>query len=102
MAISQATLTTGFTTLYTSSGDSAVTTIHICNTSAGAISFDLCVVPSGGSASDSTILYKTVNVNATDTYIIDTEKMVLGNGDFIAAKDDTGSVTVVTISTVSI
>jgi hypothetical protein len=102
MALAQATLTTGYVTQYTSSGDSAVTTIHVCNTSGGAISFDLCVVPSGGSASDSTIVYKTVNVNATDTYIIDTEKLVLGNGDFIAAKDDTGSVTVMTISYVSI
>jgi len=102
MALAQATLTTGYVTQYTSSGDSAITTIHICNTSGGAISFDLCVVPSGGSASDSTIVYKTVNVNATDTYIIDTEKLVLGNGDFIAAKDDTGSVTVMTISYVSI
>ena len=102
MALAQATLTTGYVTQYTSSGDSAVTTIHVCNTSGGAISFDLCVVPSGGSASDSTIVYKTVNVNATDTFIIDTEKLVLGNGDFIAAKDDTGSVTVMTISYVSI
>ena len=102
MALAQATLTTGYVTQYTSSGDSAVTTIHICNTSGSAIIFDLCIVPSGGSASDSTIAYKTVSVAATDTYIIDTEKLVLGNGDFIAAKDDTGSVTVMTISYVSI
>jgi len=102
MALAQATLTTSYVTQYTSSGDSAITTIHVCNTSAGAIIFDLCIVPSGGTASDSTIAYKTVTVAATDTYIIDTEKLVLGNGDFIAAKDDTGSVTVMTISYVSI
>ena len=102
MALAQATLTTGYVTQYTSSGDSAITTIHICNTSASPIVFDLCIVPSGGTASDSTIAYKTVTVAATDTYIIDTEKLVLGNGDFIAAKDDTGSVTVMTISYVSI
>ena len=89
MALVQATLTTGYVTQYTSSGDSAVTTIHFCNTSAGAIEFDLCIVPSGGSASDSTIAYKTVSIAATDR-------------DFIAAKDDTGSVTVMTISYVSI
>ena len=102
MALAQATLTTSYVTQYTSSGDSAITTIHICHTSAGPIVFDLCIVPSGGTASDSTIAYKTVTVAATDTYIIDTEKLVLGNGDFIAAKDDTGSVTVMTISYVSI
>ena len=102
MALAQATLTTSYVTQYTSSGDSAITTIHICNTSGSSIAFDLCIVPSGGSASDSTIAYKTVTVAATDTYIIDTEKLVLGNGDFIAAKDDTGSVTVMTISYVSI
>lgn len=102
MALAQATLTTGYVTQYTSSGDSAITTIHICNTSGGAIEFDLCIVPSGGSASDSTIAYKTVSVAATDTFVIDTEKLVLGNGDFIAAKDNTGSVTVMTISYVSI
>jgi hypothetical protein len=102
MALTQATLTTGYVTQYTSSGESVVTTIHICNTSASAIVFDLCVVPNGGTASDSTIAYKTVSVAATDTYIIDTEKLVLSNGDFIAAKDDTGSVTVMTISYVGI
>ena len=102
MALAQAVLTTGYTTQYTSSGDSAVTTIHLCNTSGGAIEFDLCIVPSGGSASDSTIAYKTVSIAATDSYVIDTEKFVLSNGDFIAAKDNTGSVTVITISYVSI
>ena len=102
MALAQAVLTTGYTTQYTSSGDSAITTMHLCNTSGGAVLVDICIVPSGGSASDSTIAYKTLSIAATDSYIIDTEKFVLGNGDFIAAKDDTGSVTVMTISYVSI
>lgn len=102
MALAQATLTTSYTTLYTSSGDSAVTTIHLCNTSGSAVAFDLCFVPSGGTASDTNIAYKSVTLNGTDTYIIDTEKLVLSNGDFIAAKDDTGSVTTVTLSYVSI
>ena len=102
MALAQATLTTGYTTQYTSSGDSVVTTIHLCNASGGAVLVDICIVPSGGSASDSTIAYKTLSIAATDSYIIDTEKFVLSNGDFIAAKDDTGSVTVMTISYVSI
>ena len=102
MALAQAVLTTGYVTQYTSSGDSAITTIHLCNTSGGAVNFDIAFVPSGGTASDGSLAYKTVSLAATDSYVIDTEKLVLSNGDFIAAKDDTGSVTVMTISYVSI
>ena len=73
MAITQATLGTSSTTLYTSVGNTAITVISFCNTSAGPVIFDLHVVPDGGTLAGTNIVYKTVSVAATDTYIIDTE-----------------------------
>ena len=102
MAITQATLGTTSTTLYTSVGNTAITVISFCNTSAGPVIFDLHVVPDGGTLAGTNIVYKTVSVSATDTYIIDTERYVLGNGDSIRAFDDTGAVMVATVSYVSL
>ena len=109
MAIQNTTLTTSYSSVYTSTGDSATTVIYICNTSAPAslplsntIKFDLCVVPSGGTPGASNQIYTQVEVAAQDTYIIELEKLILEDGDSLQAKDDTGSVTTVTVSYVSI
>lgn len=102
MAIQNTTLTTSYSSVYTSTGDSATTVIYFCNTSSSPVKFDLCVVPSGGSPSASNQIYSEVEVAAKDTYIIDIEKLILEDGDSLRAKDDTGSVTTVTVSYVSI
>ena len=47
-------------------------------------------------------VYAEVSIAAKDTYIIDMEKLILENGDSLRAKDDTGAVTTVTVSYVSI
>lgn len=102
MAIQNTTLTTSYSSVYTSTGDSATTVIYLCNTSSGIVKFDLCVVPDGGSPSASNQVYAEVQIAAKDTYIIDMEKLILADGDSLQAKDDTGSVTAVTVSYVGI
>ena len=102
MAIQNTTLTTSYSSVYTSTGDSATTVIYFCNTSSSPVKFDLCVVPSGDSPSASNQIYSEVEVAAKDTYIIELEKLILEDGDSLRAKDDTGSVTTVTVSYVSI
>lgn len=102
MAIQNRTLTTSYSAVYTSVGDTATTVIYLCNTSSSTVTFNLCVVPDGGSPGASNLVYADQLLAAKDTYIIDLEKLILEDGDSIQAKDDTGSVTTVTVSYVSI
>lgn len=96
MAISNARLTTAGlkTTVYTSSGTNAVTTIIICNTGAvdltdetrNASSLSLYLVPSTGTAGDTSAIVKNLVVPAGETVFFSEERVVLGNGDFISAE----------------
>ncbi len=82
MAIQSTALTTGNTTVYTSAGNSVVTTMYFCNTSnTSTINFTLYAVPSGSVASLTNMIYNSVLITATDTYVIDTEKLLLSAGD---------------------
>jgi hypothetical protein len=85
MAISQTQIaSTSLTGIYTSSNDSAVTAIYICNTSPATIHFNLLVVPVGNEPSEQFhTIYKNVSLTSTDTYVIDTERLILANGDSI-------------------
>jgi len=92
---------------FTASADTAVTVIYLCNinssTPDGDASVDVYVVPSGSSVADRFKIYNGVIVQGTDTYIMDTEKLILENGDaiFIATPDSTGQVKA-TISTIGL
>ena len=88
---------------FTASGNVAVTVIYICNTSGAAGDVDIYVVPSGETAGTKHQIYKDLGISAGDTYILDTEKLILANGDriFIAAPDSAG-VFNATISTIGL
>jgi len=92
--------------VYTASADTAVTTIHICNITSSDATINIYLLPNDGSTTTPTEnnkLYNSLNIPATDTYIIDTEKMILTNGDkiFIELPDSSGQV-VATISTIGL
>jgi len=92
---------------YTSSGDNAVTVIYLCNLNTsspdGDAIVDVYIVPSGQSVADRYKIYNQLRVRGTDTYVIDTEKLILANGDkiIIATPDSTGQVKA-TISTIGL
>lgn len=103
MAIAQATVTTAGVDIYTSSGNSATTAIFLFNDNAAARTVQIYVVPSGGSVGASTKIIKDLTIDAADTYIINTEKLVLSNNDAIhvsTSGDDTS--VYATVSYVSI
>lgn len=102
MAIAQQTILNTSTTLYTSSGTTAVTVIYICNDSASPITVQIYVVPNGGSASASTRIIKDLAIAAGDTYVMDTERLVLDNGDSIRAIASTTSVAYATVSYIGV
>ena len=95
------------TAVFTATADTAVTTIHLCNISSAAdATLNVYLLPSDGSTTvptENNKIYNQLTVQATDTYIIDTEKWILANGDkiFIELPDSSGQI-IATISTIGL
>ena len=88
-------------TIFNSSGNNIVSTIHFCNFSANATTINVYLVSTGGTPGTSNIIYSSFPVSGGDTFIIDTEKMILGNGDFLAANAAANTAITVSIITLS-
>tara|TARA_B100002019_G_C21034432_1_gene481288 strand:+ start:88 stop:408 length:321 start_codon:yes stop_codon:yes gene_type:complete len=73
------------TIIYTSSGDSAVTSMFFCNTDSNDIDVTVFIVPSGQTLGDEHTIMKTLSISATDTFAFGSERILLGNGDTIQA-----------------
>ena len=65
---------------YTASAETAVTVIYITNKTDGDGTVDIYVVPNGGSVGEPFKIYTELTIKARDTYILDTEKMILETG----------------------
>lgn len=86
----------------TSIGGQAVTTMYFCNTNVNPTTFTMHVVPAGFEANANNIVYKNKVITAGDTYIIDWEKLVLGQGDTVRANANIGNSIVATVSTIGV
>jgi hypothetical protein len=103
MAISNTVLTTSISNVYVSSGNSVVSVMYFYNNNASTRDFSLFLVPSGTSTIDSTVqIYGNVQVTAYDTFVIDLEKLVLGNGDTIRANASANTSVTASVSYVGI
>lgn len=80
----------------------AVTTMYFCNRNGSTTTFNLYVVPAGFVANSNNIVYSNKTVAAGDTYIVDWEKLVLGQGDTIRANANVGNAIVATVSTIGV
>ena len=98
----QVAATTG-SAAFTASADTAVTVIYITNKSETDGTVDVYVTPNGASVSENHLVYTQLTVKARDTYIIDTEKMILESGAkiWIAAPDSAAQFNA-TISTIGL
>jgi hypothetical protein len=85
MTIQVGNVTTSAASVYTSSGNSAITFLSLCNYSAGNVTASVYVVPSGDSAGNLTAIVKNINITIGDTYQIyaGAEKLLLSNGDSV-------------------
>jgi len=92
MSLAQKTIGTSNTTLFTSIGETACTTIHLCNHGVSDDAFNLYFVKSGSVASTANVVYIEVPLTAKNTYVIDQEKVLFGPGDAIVAKCNTGTI----------
>lgn len=110
MAISNASVTSSASAIYTSSGDNAITTIIFCNTSTYVPATPtlnqsllyVYAVPVSGTADSSTIIVNGLPIPAGETVSLDQEKMVLSTGQAIWAKTDSLSNITATISTLPV
>jgi len=101
-----ATVSTG---AYTSTNSNAVTAMYITNKTSTAGNVDIYVVPSASvsafeaSPNENFKVYNNLLIPAEDTYVIDSEKLILDNGDkiYIAAPDSSGQFNA-TISTIGL
>ena len=98
----QVATTTG-SAAFTATADTAVTVIYITNKSNADGTVDVYVAPNGASVSANHLVYSQLTVKARDTYIIDTEKMILETGAkiYIAAPDSAAQFNA-TISTIGL
>ena len=71
--------------IFTSNGNSAITTMYICNTGNIEVQFNLYAIPAGSFVDDSRVIYYRVPLTSHDTYVIDSEKLILESGDSLYA-----------------
>ena len=99
MAILNASVTTTASPIFVSSGNTAVSTIHLCNYSASAVQANIYLAPSTGNVANSTtVIYGNVTISAYDTLIIYQEKFLLGAGDTIYANVSAANSVTATVS----
>ena len=103
MAITQAgAVGTSATTVYTSSGVTAITCMFFMNENGTARTLDVHVVKSGASAATTNKIVKTITIDPADTYVVNLEKLVLDNGDTIQCIASAASSIMPTVSSVTL
>lgn len=99
MAILNTAVTTTASPIFVSSGNNAVTTIHLCNYTGSSVQANVYLAPSTGNVANSTtVIYGNVTISAYNTLIIYQEKFVLGNGDTIYANVSASNSVTATVS----
>jgi hypothetical protein len=103
MAIANVNIGTSNTVIYSSTGDFMVATMIFCNTSVStSANINIYLIPNGSAVGSSTMIVNQLTIPPTETVFFDTERLVLGNGDIIAAICSVSSTITCTISTVAI
>jgi len=107
MAITNSYINATLTTLYTSISETAVTSIIFCNYASSDLTdadtyLDLHIVKNGDVASNENKILHQLKLPAGETFIMDSERLVLANGDNIQAQTTSPATVSVTISTVAV
>lgn len=101
MAISNYRITTAGvpTAVYIAAGEQAITTIILCNTSDinDAIA-TIWLVPAGNARSNTNMIINEVSIPAKETFALDTERFIFGDGDSIFVESSVDNVISCTIS----
>jgi hypothetical protein len=92
------------TNVFTAIGQQAITVMYICNTTVGNISVNVNCVSSDDSSSSSVDnrIYSELVITANDTYVIDSEKLILDNNDIIEVEANVSDAITVTVSSIGV
>jgi hypothetical protein len=85
----------------TSTSTKAITALYLCNVSGTAETANVFLVPAGADPANCRI-YSNITIAGYDSYIADTERIVLENGDSLWANCSAGNTVVLTLSTAAI
>jgi len=98
MTIATYSVTTATGNAYTSSGNTAITSLTLCNWSAGNVTANLFVVPNGDTVGTTNQMLYALQLTSGDTYQIynAAEKLLLGPGDMIQINATANAVTAIT------
>lgn len=102
MAITQTRIGATPTEIYKSDGMNAVVVAYFCNTGTNPVQLSLYIVRESGTANDTSIIYKNINLTAEDTYLLDTEKIILDNNESLHASCTVADVVQATINTIGV
>lgn len=79
-------LSTDPTQVFVSDGQQAITVMYFCNTSAAPANVSVYITSTSDTSSvptDDSIIYSQVEITASDTYVISTEKLILDDDNSI-------------------
>lgn len=99
MTIQASNVTTTGNVVYTSSGNTVVTFLSICNYDLSTpVTANIYVVPNGQTVGNSYVTISNLTIANVDTYqyYAGNEKLILSNGDFIHIDSSANTVTAVT------
>lgn len=90
--------------VFTAVGQQAITVMYICNTTVSNVSVNVNCINSDDSSSSGpdNRIYSELVITANDTYVIDTEKLILDNDDEIEVQANVGDAITVTVSSISV
>ena len=86
MALISTALTLGTNDIYTSTGNTVISTMYFCNYGASAANLNVWAVAVGKPFSTTAnLIYREIQIAAADTFVVDKEKLVMLNGDKLKA-----------------
>lgn len=93
MAINTTNIGAGNVTVYTSSGESALTFMSFCNHGTGVVQVNIHLVPDGDAPTVNNLLASNLAIDPGDTYIFyqGGEKILLENNDYVSVSADSAN-----------
>ena len=86
MAIQSTTLTLAPGNIFASAGNTVISTMYFCNYGPAAANLNVWITGVGSEFSPTAnLVYREIQIAAADTFVIDKEKLVMANGDYIRA-----------------
>ena len=100
MAISNTELTsTNATTVFTATAQTVISTVYLCNYSAGNVEVDIHAIPGNAVAAGNTnAIYSNYLIQQSDTLVLDTERLILDATDVLVVASNIANSITVTVS----